>query len=227
MPVSICLVDDHPIVRNGLKALIERLGDNKVTAEFDNGKELMDALPFKDQPDLIIMDLNMPVMDGKQAVHQLKTKKVNIPVLMLTLETEEKSIIELFRMGIRGYLPKSCTAEELKKSISDVINTGYYHNEIFATAAAKIAGMEVDDGRSLPAALTEKERQFIELVCNEDEPTYDQIASRMGVSRRTVDGYRESIFEKFNVRSKTGLVLFAIKYKIIDIPGTATHIKTA
>jgi two-component system invasion response regulator UvrY len=213
-PVSIYLVDDHAVVRNGLKALIERLGDYAITAQFDNGKELIDSIPFKEPPALIIMDLTMPVMDGKETVVALKERDITTPVLMLTLESDERIIIELFRLGIRGYLPKSCTADVLKKAIEDVINTGYYHNEILIKA---LSAPDKKEDNTIISQLTQREKEFVQLVCDEHEYTYDQIAGIMGVSRRTVDGYREEIFHKFDVKSKTGLVLLAIKHGIVNI----------
>lgn len=216
--VHIFLVDDHPIVRNGLKGLVERLGNYKVIAEYDNGEELMNEYPFSAPPDLIIMDLTMPIMDGTETVIALKQKGSKIPVLILTLETDERTIVNLFRLGIRGYLPKSSTADVLRKAISDVMGTGYYHNEMLAKALLSPNQVVLDERQQILAQVSQRERDFLKLVCDENEPTYEQIANMMEVSRRTVDGYRESLFNKFNIRSKTGLVLFAIKYGIVK-PG--------
>ncbi|HEY9178049.1 MAG TPA: response regulator transcription factor [Flavipsychrobacter sp.] len=213
--INIFLVDDHPIVRNGLKALVERLGNYKVTGEYDNGEELINEYPFQSPPDLIIMDLAMPVMDGTQTVIALKQKGSKVPVLILTLETDERTIINLFRLGIRGYLPKSSTADVLRKAISDVTGTGYYHNEMLAKALLSPNEVVLDERQQVLGQVSQRERDFLKLVCDEKEPTYEQIANAMEVSRRTVDGYRESLFTKFNIRSKTGLVLFAIKYGIV------------
>lgn len=213
--IDIFLVDDHPVVRNGLKSLVERLGNYKVIGEYDNGEELIKEFPFSNPPDLIIMDLAMPVMDGTQTVIALKQKGSKIPVLILTLETDERTIINLFRLGIRGYLPKSSTADVLRKAISDVTGTGYYHNEMLAKALLSPNEMKLDERQQVLSQVSQRERDFLKLVCDEDEPTYEQIANSMNVSRRTVDGYRESLFTKFNIRSKTGLVLFAIKYGIV------------
>lgn len=213
--INIFLVDDHPIVRNGLKALVERLGNYKVTGEYDNGEELINEYPFPNPPDLIIMDLAMPIMDGTQTVIALKQKGSKIPVLILTLETDERTIINLFRLGIRGYLPKSATADVLRKAISDVMSTGYYHNEMLAKALLSPDEVVLDERQQVLSQVSQRERDFLKLVCDEKEPTYEQIATTMEVSRRTVDGYRESLFTKFNIRSKTGLVMFAIKYGIV------------
>lgn len=214
---EIFLVDDHPIVRSGLKALIERLGNYKVTAEYDNGQELIDSIPFASPPSLIVMDLNMPVMDGTQTVYALKQRHITIPVLILTLETEEQTIINLFRLGIRGYLPKSATAPVLRQAISDVLITGYYHNEMLVKALLSPGDVYLDERQHVLSQVTPREREFLQLVCDEKEPTYEQISKTMEVSRRTVDGYRESLFSKFNIKSKTGLVLFAIKFGIIKM----------
>lgn len=212
---DIFLVDDHPVVRNGLKALIERLGNYRITGEYDNGEELMNDFPFTNPPGLIIMDLAMPIMDGTETVIALKQKGSKIPVLMLTMEANESAIINLFRQGIRGYLPKSATADVLRQAISDILTSGYYHNEMLAKALLSPDAGVVDERTAVLQQVSQRERDFLKLVCDEQEPTYEQIANAMNVSRRTVDGYRESLFTKFNIRSKTGLVMFAIKYGIV------------
>lgn len=214
-PISIVLVDDHIVMRNGLKSLIEVLGNYRVTAQFDNGKEFINALPFATEPDLVIMDLNMPELNGLETVKQLHSHGSKLKVLVLTLETDERNIIELFRLGVRGYLPKNCSAEVLKNAIDSAVNTGFYHSEMLQQALA--AGAWADNGGGKELNVSEREQQFLNLVCNKEEYTYDQIATLMNVSRRTVDGYRESLFAKFDLKSKTGLVMFAIKHGLVKI----------
>jgi DNA-binding NarL/FixJ family response regulator len=217
-PYSVFLVDDHTIVRNGLKGLIESLGNYKITGEYDNGERLINSIPFDKQPDLIIMDLNMPVMNGKETMQWLKNKKNALPVLILTLDTTDRTIIELFKLGARGYLPKSCTAETLKKAIDDIIQTGYYHNDLLSKALLENDNSAYpSDRESIISKLTDKERKFLELVCDENEYTYEEMGQILDVHRRTVDNYRIALFEKFNIKSKTGLVLFAIKYNLVDL----------
>lgn len=215
-PASIILVDDHPVVRNGLKVLIERMGNYVITGEYDNGQELLDNITQKKSVDLIIMDLTMPVMDGRETIIALQEKGILYPVLLLTLETNEKDIIDLFRNGIKGYLPKSSKANILKNAIDDIINTGYYHNEMLSKALTTNANTKTTKEK-IVEQVTEREKQFLILVCAPEELTYEQIADNMGVSRRTVDGYREALFDKFEIRSKTGLVLFALKYNIVTL----------
>ncbi len=214
--ISIVLVDDHIVVRSGIKSLIEVIGNYKVVAEFDNGLEFTKALPRMKAPDLAIVDLNMPEMDGLETMRWLRKNRPGLKVLILTLESDEKTIIELFRLGIRGYLPKSCSAELLKKAITDVVISGYYHSELLQMAlTSEIENNEIE--RKIHEQMSEREMMFLQLVCSQEEYTYERISEIMNVSRRTVDGYRESLFAKFNIKSKIGLVLFAIKHELVRV----------
>jgi DNA-binding NarL/FixJ family response regulator len=164
------------------------------------------------------MDLSMPVMDGLATVRWLKEHKIPFPVLMLTLDTTDKAIVELYRAGVRGYLSKTCNAETLKRAIDDIINTGYHHNELLSNALQQNGPISQKDEREkIMNQLTDRELEFLRCVCSEEEYTYDQIARQMNVHRRTVDNYRESLFGKFNIKSKTGLVLLAIRHNLIDV----------
>lgn len=214
---QIILVDDHIVVRNGLKMLIEKLGDYKICYEFGNGKELLEAHPFPNRVDLIVMDISMPEMDGDEAMEILNERDAEVPVLILTLTQEDERILKLFRMGVRGYIRKDCSAEVLKSALEDIFRYGYYHNE-FLTYSLRHdrAPKKLSEKEVILQQLSDREREFLRLVCHENEYTYDQIAAEMGVQHRTVDGYRESVFEKFAIKSKTGLVLFVLKHQLLD-----------
>lgn len=213
---NIILTEDHVIVRNGLKVLIEKLGPYKITGEYNNGKELVNTYPFTPTPDLIILDLDMPQMDGASVVKWMHEQNISIPVLLLTLNDNEEQIIKLFHLGVRGYLHKNCSSDTMKKAIEDILHTGYYHDELFSKAMHAYSTPAHHNGNVL-AQMTDRELQFLKLVCHEEEYTYNQIADIMEVGRRTVDNFRESIFDKFGIKSKTGLVLFAIKQGIIEV----------
>lgn len=212
------LVDDHVIIRNGLKELIEKLGPYCIMAQYDHGKDLVQALSTNARPDLIIMDLTMPVMDGDEAMCIMNENGFGVPVLMLTLNQDEQKITRLFRMGIRGYLQKDCTATEMREALESIFRTGYYHNDLLTHAlrSPDIMSPKKSVRMEILEKLTNREIEFLKLVCHENEYTYDQIAGMMGVVRRTIDSYRESIFFKFDIKSKTGLVLFAIKHRLFD-----------
>lgn len=214
---NIVLIDDHVIVRNGLKELIEKLGPYTVTAQFDSGNAFLNDLPALPKPDLLIVDLNMPEMNGFELVEQLKNSGNEQTILILTLESDEQTIIRLFRNGVRGFLKKNCSAEILKSALDSIFTTGYYHNEFLALSLrTEVETIKPSEKDRILVQLTERERKFLKWVCHEQEYTYEQIADQMQVSSRTVDGYREAIFDKFAIKSKTGLVLFVLKHQLFD-----------
>ena len=213
----IVLVDDHIIIRNGLKELIEKLGPYKISQQFDNGPNLLNAFPLKPNPDLIIMDISMPGMNGDEVIEILNTKQIKIPILVLTLNEQDDVVIKLFRLGVRGYLQKNCTAQVLKEALHDIFERGYYHNE-FLTYSLQKNNNEIKKSEQelILEKLSPREKEFLKLVCHEKEYTYEQIADCMNIQHRTVDGYRESIFEKFGIKSKTGLVLFILRHQLLE-----------
>jgi two-component system invasion response regulator UvrY len=214
---KIVLVDDHVIVRNGLKELIEKLGPYSVTAEFDDAPSVLSAFPLKTEPDLMILDISMPGMNGDVLMDELNTRGSKIPVLVLTLSEDDDLVVRLFRAGARGYLQKNCTAGALKEALGQIFSTGYYHNEFLVYSLRNQAGSsKKSEQEKILEQLTAREREFLKLVCDEKEFTYEQIADKMGVQPRTVDGYREEIFGKFGIKSKTGLVLFILRHKLFD-----------
>lgn len=216
--LNVILVDDHPIFRKGLAAILETYSDNiKVVGSYGNGQELIDNLT--ELPDVIIMDIQMPIMDAFATMDVLKSRGCNVPVLIISMVQEEKEIVRMMTRGIRGFLPKDSdpelfisAIEEIKKggfyiadSISGILNTAFAHNEKNGSPANGYKGL-------IP--LTEKEIDFIRLACS--ELTYKEIAEKLCLSVKTIDGYRASIFEKLDVKSRPGLVLFAVKYGIFE-----------
>jgi DNA-binding NarL/FixJ family response regulator len=214
---NIILIDDHVLIRNGLKELIEKLGPYSVSAQFDSGSAFLNALPALAKPDLVILDLNMPGMNGFELVENLKNRGDQPVILILTLDSDDQTIIRLFRNGVRGFLKKNSSADILKSALESIFATGYYHNEFLALSLqTEVEPAQLSAAAKILVQLTERERNFLKLVCHEDEYTYEQIADKMQVSARTVDGYREAIFDKFAIRSKTGLVLFVLKHQLFD-----------
>jgi len=215
---SIILVDDHVIVRNGLRELVEKLGSYKVTNEFDSGLSFIQALEKGITADLIILDISMPGMNGDEVLEEMNKRNIEIPVLILTVNSEAGKHVSLFRLGARGYIQKDSSAVILREALADIFARGYYHNDLLADALTAVhKKQEINPRKAIMERLTDREREFLKLVCNEAEYTYEQIASMMEVHRRTVDGYRESVFEKFEIKSKTGLVLFLVRNDLLDL----------
>lgn len=215
---SIILVDDHVIVRNGLRELIDKLGPYKVEFEFDSGIDFLKAIEKGIKAELLILDLSMPGMNGDAVLEEMNNRGIEIPVLILTLNSEAGKHVQLFRLGARGYIQKNSSATVLREALDSIFSSGYYHNDLLADALTSIYKNQPKDPReSILNQLTSREKEFLKLVCHQDEYTYEQIASMMGVHRRTVDGYRESVFDKFEIKSKTGLVLFLVRNDLLDL----------
>jgi two-component system, NarL family, invasion response regulator UvrY len=214
----ICLVDDHVLIRNALRELIEKLGPYKVVSEFDDGADFLAQLNVSELPELVLMDLSMPKMSGLEVMQKLAGNKDAPPILILTLNEEEHIITQLFRLGARGYLTKNVTPVIMKEALEDIFSSGYYHND-FMKNSLRNSGTKsnISDSVTYLNKLSVREREFLKLVCHEDELTYDQIADKMKIQPRTIDGYRESIFFKFGIRSKTGMVLFVLKNKLYEL----------
>jgi DNA-binding NarL/FixJ family response regulator len=213
----IWMVDDHVLIRQSLKELIERFDVFSVEKQFDSGQEFLDACETAATPDLVILDLSMPGMSGEQVMQSMVIKQIDVPVLFLTLNEDEDQIIRLFRMGARGYLKKNCSADQLLQALKDITERGYFHNEFLSLSLRKNGSENRLSGPDkILAQLSPREKQFLALVCHEKEYTYEQIADIMSVTVRTVDGYRESLFDKFGIKSKTGLVLFVLRHKLFE-----------
>jgi two-component system invasion response regulator UvrY len=217
MDINVALVDDHVLLRNGLAGLMEKLGYN-VLFECSNGKELIEMLNPRALPDIVLMDLNMPVMDGFEATSWLRLNYPLINVLALSMYDDEIPIIRIIRNGAKGYILKDTTPTEFNAALTAIQTRGFYYSELVTGKLVhSINGISdaATLSRQLLLKLTAKEIEFLKLVCT--EKTYKEIADDMRVSPRTIDGYRDQLFEKLDVKSRVGLVLFAIKNGIVRI----------
>jgi DNA-binding NarL/FixJ family response regulator len=213
--ITIGIVDDHKIVRQGLKELLEKISNYKVTAEFENGNDFLDALPLEDKPNLFIIDYSMPGLNGVEVLQALEEKDEEYKVLLLTQHFDEQIIDAAYHHGARGFLHKNCTAQDLKFAIDNIANIGYNNVVEILKRVRKYdpsANLEPKSG----IKLTEREQDFLRLVCNEHEYTYEQMADLMNVSVKSIESYRTALFEKYNIKSKVGLVLFSYKHKLTE-----------
>lgn len=212
--LKIAIVDDHNLFRKGLIKLINLSNTQNnytVIFEAENGNDLKEKLNKKTIPDLILMDIDMPDMDGYEAVSWLQKYHPDISILVVSMFESEESILRMLRLGVKGYLSKDIEVEDMHTALEAIVNKGYYYSDLVAgVMAEKIKNDpkgEVISGKAND--LSENEREFIRLACTEF--TYQQIADQMHLSPKTIDGYREALFRKFNVKSRVGLAMYAIK----------------
>ncbi|MFT3796206.1 response regulator [Flavobacterium sp.] len=208
---TIGIIDDHKIVRQGLKELLQKISNFKVTHEFENGVAFLEALPLTDAPDLYILDYSMPDMNGVEVLRALEEKENEYKVLLLTQHFDEQIIDAAYHHGARGFLHKNCTAHDLKFAIDNIVKIGYNNvSEILK----RMRHYEEPADKKNEIALSNREQEFLRLVCDENEYTYDQMADIMGLSVKSIEAYRTALFDRYGIKSKVGLVLFSFKHRL-------------
>jgi DNA-binding NarL/FixJ family response regulator len=212
---SIALIDDHALIRNALKELINRFDDFDVTIDASNGQAFIDQLKTCPLPDIALIDINMPIMNGFETAHYITKNFPSIKVLALTVDDDDKSIIKMIRAGAVGYLLKDSETIQLKTTLKEVLLNGFYHNELITSSLIKsLKPPQIGTARTT-LNFHGREEEFLRWACT--ELTYKEIADRMCLSPRTIDGYRESLFEKLELKSRVGLVLFAIRNGVVQL----------
>lgn len=214
--IKVALVDDHVLLRKGLASLITNLG-YEVHLECNNGRDLVNKIDGNNLPDVILMDINMPVMNGYETTLWL-TKNLPLPkVLALSMYDNEISIIRMIKNGARGYIIKDTEPMVLKNAIDSVVDKEFYYSEmVTGRLLHRILQMDEDDDCNQQISkLSEKEIILLKYAC--EELTYKEIADRMGLSPKTIDGHRDELFKKLDVKSRVGLVIFAIRNGLVEI----------
>ena len=209
--IDIIIVDDHLLFSQALNGLVSNLEEFNVVTVLNNGKELVNYFSEQNkQPQIVLMDIQMPIMNGIEATQWLKENKPEIKVLALSMEAEEETILKMLRAGAKGYLLKDIHPSVLLHALKEVYSSGFYYTENVAKTL-----LNSIDKKDKPTAIKLKEREleFLKLTCS--EMTYKQIAEVMFLSPKTVENYREALFEKLEAKSRIGLVLYAIKEKIV------------
>jgi DNA-binding NarL/FixJ family response regulator len=212
MAITIALADDHQLVRKGIRLLLENIKDFKVLIDAADGRELIDRIEaLAKKPDLVLVDVNMPVMSGQETVKYLRDQYPDLRIVALSVLDQLTVVREMIRLGANAYLFKDSSPETFHKVLLEVHNHGHYYDQ------RVIDSMMLHDSTHATKSayqkklgeLTARELTFLNHCCS--ELTYKEIADRMGISLRTVDGYRDSLFDKLHLKSRTGLVLFAVE----------------
>jgi len=215
-PIKILIADDHEIYRKGFRALLKNEHEVTIVGEAENGKELVD-LAARLQPDIIITDIKMPVMDGIQAAKTIREKYPDIRVMAISMYNEDNLVIDMLEAGARGYLLKNTKKAEVVQAVKDVFEgRTYYCHDTSERLIRMIAENKYIPYRyhSQPN-FSRKEIEVMVLICK--QYTNKEIASALNLSSRTIEGYREKIQEKTESRNSIGIVIYAIRHNYFQL----------
>lgn len=212
--ISIALVDDHTMFRQGILNLLAESGEVDILFEADNGRNMMQKIAQSGIPDVFLMDINMPVMDGYESTLWLKRNYPDSKILALSMFEEEIAVLGMLRNGAGGYLIKHSKASELIHAIKEIHEHHYFFNDVVSMKLLKNLQVPVTTTEKM-AVLNENELRFLELCAS--DLTYKEIADQMNLSPSTINNYREALFEKFHVKTRTSLVIYALKKEFITL----------
>lgn len=208
MTYSVAIVDDHTLLSQAIGDLVDSFDRFRTLYICRNGQEFLDRLAnLRNVPDLALMDINMPILNGIETTALLKRDHPQIKVLALSIEEDERVILDMLRAGARGYLMKDTKRDILEEALLQIAERGYYHTN---TVTRILVGSL--DRKDTELQLKEREIEFLKLACT--EMTYREIADAMCLSPKTIEGYRDSLHEKLGVKNRVGLVLYAIRNRI-------------
>jgi DNA-binding NarL/FixJ family response regulator len=211
---AIAIVDDHTLFRKGLISLLSESDEIEILFDASNGLELKKFINSNHLPEVILMDINMPQVDGYAATKWVTKTYPSVKVLALSMFDEDKPIIEMLKSGAGGYLLKESRTSELIIAIKTIASHGYFMNNLVSGKLIKSLQVPAS-AKADTAEMSANELKFLQLSCS--ELTYKEIADKMNLSPHTIDNYREALFHRFEIRSRTGLVLFAIKNQLIQL----------
>jgi DNA-binding NarL/FixJ family response regulator len=211
--IRIAIADDHTIVRRGIASILKADDEFNVIADAPNGSELIRVLAATNPPaDVCLLDINMPVMNGYETVIALKERYPAMKFLILTQLEHDYIIVRMLKAGASGYMLKDTEPDELKQAIRTIIQQPFYNSKLVNGQLITLVQKKKEYNKF---SLTDREEEFLKLCCT--ELTYKEIADQMNISERTAAYYRQSLFEKLDVKSRTGLALYAIKLGLVPM----------
>ena len=213
MKITVGIADDQQLFLKSMAMLVNSFDGFETVIEAHNGEDLMKKLSLAPVlPDILVLDVNMPVMDGIETGRAVAAMYPQIKMAALSMNDDDTTVINMLKAGACAYLLKDIHPLELEKALLEIATKGYYNADAVNINFRRLIIRENNNGAS---ALTEREISFLKLACS--DLTYKQIAGLMHLSERTIDGYRESLFEKMKVQSRVGMALEAIRRKIVTV----------
>lgn len=206
---NIVLVDDHILIAKAIANVIANFPEYNVLYEAEHGKAMIDKFNHPaNVPDIVLLDISMPVMDGFATAQWLRDHHPDVKIMVLSMQDDEYSLIRMLKYGVSGYLLKNIHPAELKVALDTLVEKGHYYPEWLTSKIIFNPGnMQLKSPYEFD--LSDKEQEFIQLCCS--ELTYKEIAVKMGCSTRTVEGYRDNIFTKLDLKTRVGIVIYAMK----------------
>lgn len=207
MKKKIAIIDDHVLIAQAIKGIISNFTNFEVIFECENGKEFINTITRKNQlPDIVLLDISMPIMNGFDTAKWLQEHHPEVMIMVLSMQTDEESINKMIKNGAKSYLLKNVHPRELETALNAMLENGYYYPEWASRLI--FSGMNKVKEK-LSNKLTDREKEFLRYCIT--EMSYKEIAEEMHCSPRTVEGYRDSLFEKLDLRSRVGLAVYALK----------------
>lgn len=210
--IPIAIVDDHTLMSKALENMITENPKYRVVMNQPNGEDFISGLENASElPAVVLMDINMPYKNGIETTEWLTEHHPHIKVIALTMEDDENVLIKMLKAGAKGYLLKDMQPSILFQAIDTVFDKGSFYTDFVAQKLLKVKAEDAKNA-SLLSDLKEREKEFIKWACS--ELTYKEIADKMFLSPKTIDGYRDSVFVKLEIKNRVGLVLFALKHNL-------------
>lgn len=213
--IRYAIADDHKLFRRGVIAVLEDMPALKLVLEAENGRDLLNNLA-KAKPDIILLDLKMPEMDGIETAIEIRKQNNDVKIIVISMLDDEKYVIHLMEIGANGYLLKNAEPEEIKTAILTAYENGYYFNDFVNKALLRkiVHKTQLKPVFNKNIELTDRELEVLKLICQEQ--TANEISKLIFLSPRTVEGIRTKLLEKIGVKNTAGLVMYAVKNRIVE-----------
>lgn len=216
MQQSVVIVDDHMLIAEALSGIIEKFSRYHVLYEVGNGKQLVERFQQPvNIPDIVLLDINMPLMDGFETAQWISAHHPHIRILALSMQDEEETLVRIIRCGAKGYLLKNIHPAELERALDSLVDKGYYYPEWITHKVLMGMSQEKEQAAQARVQVNDREIEFLQYAAT--ELTYKEIAEKMCCSPRTVESYRDNLFEKFGLKTRVGLVMYALRHGFIKL----------
>ena len=209
---TVVIVDDHTLLSQAIQAMVNTFDKFRVLYTCKNGEELVNKFSEpENRPNVVLMDINMPIMNGIETTEWISKNYSFVNVMALSVEDEDNTVLKMLKAGAVGYLLKDTEKSILEKALIEIVENGFYHTKNVTNLLMKSISGNLEE----EIILNDRQVNFLKLACT--ELTYKEIADRMNLSPKTIDGYRDALFTKLNVRNRVGLVMYAIKNKVYTL----------